>query len=84
VTIADGGITSRTKINGPREAPKPFDQVQSILCDMSLFSSKNGIAKTGGSLSWQDDDADDKLKKQKQALANKLKQSFGLSEDPLP
>jgi hypothetical protein len=42
------------------------------------------LAKTGGSLSWQDSDADDKLKKQKQELANKLKQSFGLSEDPLP
>ncbi|WP_212111449.1 hypothetical protein [Bartonella queenslandensis] len=42
------------------------------------------LAKTGGSLSWQDKDADDKLKKHKQELANKLKQTFGLSEDPLP
>ena len=43
-----------------------------------------GLATTGGSLSWQDSDADYKWKKQKQELANKLKQSFGLSEDPLP
>ena len=42
------------------------------------------LATTGGSISWQDQDSTDRVKKQKQELANKLKQSFGLSEDPLP
>ncbi|MFV0421475.1 hypothetical protein [Oleidesulfovibrio sp.] len=42
------------------------------------------LATTGGSISWQDQEATDRVKKQKQELANKLKQSFGLSEDPLP
>lgn len=42
------------------------------------------LAKTGGNLLWQGSNVNDKLKKQKQELANKLKQYFGLSEDPLP
>ena len=42
------------------------------------------LATTGGSISWQDQDATDRVKKQKQGLANKLKQTFGLSEDPAP
>ncbi len=42
------------------------------------------LATTGGSISWQDQDATDRVKKQKQELANKLKQTFGLSEDPVP
>ncbi|KTD21354.1 DUF983 domain-containing protein [Legionella londiniensis] len=42
------------------------------------------LATTGGSISWQDQDATDRAKKQKQELANKLKQTFGLSEDPVP
>ena len=42
------------------------------------------LATTGGNISWQDQDATDRVKKQKQELANKLKQTFGLSEDPVP
>jgi len=42
------------------------------------------LATTGGSISWQDQNATDRVKKQKQELANKLKQTFGLSEDPIP
>ena len=42
------------------------------------------LATTGGSISWQDQDATDRVKKQKQELANKLKQTFGLSDDPVP
>ena len=37
-----------------------------------------------GSLSWQDAEATDRVKKQKQELANKLKQTFQLSADPIP
>jgi hypothetical protein len=42
------------------------------------------LGKTGGSISWQDQDATDRVKKQKQELANKLKQTFQLSDDPMP
>ena len=42
------------------------------------------LATTGGSILWQDQDATDRVKKQKQELANKLKQTFGLSKDPVP
>ncbi len=40
------------------------------------------LTTTGVSISWQDQDVTDRVKKQKQELANKLKQTFGLSEDP--
>jgi len=42
------------------------------------------LAVTGGSLTWQDDDATDRVKKQKQELANKLKATFQLTDDPIP
>lgn len=42
------------------------------------------LAITSGSLSWQDDAATDRVKKQKQELANKLKTTFQLTDDPLP
>jgi hypothetical protein len=42
------------------------------------------LAVKGGSLTWQDDDATDRVKKQKQELANKLKATFQLTDDPIP
>ena len=42
------------------------------------------LAKIGGSLSWQDSDANDKLKKQKQSLMKKLQETFQLSDNPIP
>lgn len=42
------------------------------------------LAATGGSISWQDAEATDRVKKQKQELANKLKKTFQLSDDPIP
>ena len=42
------------------------------------------LAAKGGSLTWQDDDATDRVKKQKQELANKLKTTFQLTDDPIP
>ena len=42
------------------------------------------LAKTGGSISWQDQSVSDRLKKQKQELASKLKKTFGLSDDLIP
>lgn len=42
------------------------------------------LAAKGGSLTWQDDDATDRVKKQKQELANKLKATFQLTDDPIP
>ena len=48
------------------------------------WSLLRSLAITSGSLSWQDDDATDRVKKQKQELANKLKATFQLTDDPIP
>lgn len=42
------------------------------------------LAKTGGVLSWQDEGAHDRIKKQKQTLMKKLQDTFQLTSDPVP
>lgn len=42
------------------------------------------LAKTGGALSWQDDSAHDRIKKQKQTLMKKLQDTFQITSDPIP
>lgn len=42
------------------------------------------LAKTGGSLSWQDESAHGRIKKQKQTLIKKLQDTFQLTSDPIP
>jgi hypothetical protein len=42
------------------------------------------MAENGGTLSWQDKDATDRIKNQKRHLACALQNSFGLEGDPIP
>jgi hypothetical protein len=41
------------------------------------------MAIEGGEIAWADQAANDRVKKQKQALSNKLTDAFGIQKDPI-